>query len=340
MMKYLRVILAVGGVLAAVAAIAWYVWDQNNSGLPEGFATGNGRIEAEQIDIATRTPGRVDRILVSEGDLVEAGQLLAVMDTRELAAQRARAQADVARAESQVEEVKALIAQRRAELTLAEEERARALDLAARGVTSQAVADQQNARQASAAAALNAAMAQLHSTERSVDSAAALVQLYEAQIADASLVAPVMGRVLYRLAQPGEVLGGGGRVLTLLDLSHVYMEVFLPADQALRAGIGAEARIKLDSMPFAVPAFVSFVSPEAQFTPRTVETAEERADLMFRVKVRVPQELVEQNIEMVRTGLRGVVFVRLAGAEDQPWPVEFVGQPLPDGPPLAAGSGG
>jgi HlyD family secretion protein len=337
-MKYVRVLIAVIGVLAAVAAIAWYVWDQNTGGLPQGFASGNGRIEAEQIDIATRTPGRIDRILVGEGDLIEAGQVLAVMDTRELEAQLARAEADVSSAESRVEEVQALIAQREAELALAEEEFARAQQLAERGVTSQSVADQQETRRASMQAALNAAMAQLHTVERGVEAAAALVDLYEAQIADATLVAPVMGRVLYRLAQPGEVLGGGGRVVTMLDLSNVYMEVFLPADQAMLTGIGAEARVRLDSIPFAIPAFVSFVSPEAQFTPRTVETAEERADLMFRVKVRVPEELVLQNIDLVRTGLRGMAYVRLAGAEDLPWPADFVGQPIPADAPFASGT--
>lgn len=328
-MKYLRPLIAVIGVLAAVAAIAWYIWDQNKGGLPEGFAGGNGRIEAEQIDIATRTPGRIDRILVNEGDLIEAGQVLAVMDTRELEAQLARAQADVASAQSRIEEMKALIAQREAELALARDEYDRARQLAERGVTSQAVAEQQQTRLASSGAAANAATAQLHTAERGVEAAQALVQLYEAQIADATLIAPVMGRVLYRLAQPGEVLGGGGRVLTMLDLGNVYMEVFLPADQAMRAGIGAQARVRLDSIPYAIPAMVSFVSPEAQFTPRTVETAEERADLMFRVKVRVPEELVQANIELVRTGLRGMAYVQLAGAEDLPWPVDYVGQPIP-----------
>ncbi len=328
-MKYVRVLVAVAGILAAIAAIAWYVWDQNTGGLPDGFASGNGRIEAEQIDIATRMPGRIDRILVSEGDLIEAGQVLAVMDTRELEAQRARAQADVASAESRVDEVRALIAQREAELALAQDEYARAVQLVDRGITSQSVADQQQTRQASMQAALNAARAQLQTAQRSVEAAAALAQIYDAQIADATLIAPVMGRVLYRLAQPGEVLGGGGRVVTMLDLSNVYMEVFLPADQAMLTGIGAEARVRLDSIPFAIPAFVSFVSPEAQFTPRTVETTEERADLMFRVKVRVPEELVLQNIALVRTGLRGMAYIRLAGAEALPWPVEYVGEAIP-----------
>ncbi|WP_415183379.1 HlyD family secretion protein [Phaeovulum sp.] len=328
-MKYIRPLVTAIVLLAAIAAIGWYVWDQKTGTLPEGFATGNGRIEADQIDIATRMPGRVAEIRASEGELVQPGQILAVMDTRELTAQMARAKADAARATSQVAEVHAFIAQRRAEQQQAEDEFTRASQLAERGATSQSVADQKQTALTTAKASLNAALAQLSTAERGVDAANALVAQYEAQIADATLTAPVLGRILYRLAQPGEVLGGGGKVITLLDLSQVYMEMFLPADQAMRTGLGAEARIKLDSIPYAIPAYVSFVSPEAQFTPKQVETAAEREKLMFRVKVRLPEELVRANIEQVKTGLRGVAYIRLAGAEDLAWPPEFVGQPLP-----------
>lgn len=328
-MKQVRYLIAALVVLAAVAAVGWYVWDRSTGGLPDGFATGNGRLEADQIDIATKVPGRVAEVRVSEGQLVQPGEVLAVMDTREMDAQVARAKADAARAASQVEEVRAVIEQRRAEKTLAEEEFARASQLAERGVTSQAVADQQKTRLATAEAALNVALAQLNTAERGVEAANALVAQYETQVADATLTAPVLGRVLYRLAQPGEVLGGGGKVITLLDLSQVYMEVFLPADQAMRTGLGAEARIRLDSIPYAIPAYVSFVSPEAQFTPKQVETAAEREKLMFRVKVRLPEELVKAYIDQVKTGLRGVAYIRLAGAEDLPWPAEFVGPPIP-----------
>jgi HlyD family secretion protein len=280
----------------------------------------------------------VAEIRVAEGALVEAGEVLAVMDTRELEAQLARAEADAARAASQVEEVVALIAQRRAELALAEDEYARARTLADRGVSAASVAEQQETRRASAEAALNAAIAQLHTAERGVEAARALVRQYEAQIEDATLTAPTFGRVLYRLAQPGEVLGGGGKVVTLLDLSQVYMEVFLPAGEATTTAIGAEARIRLDAVPYAIPAYVSFVSPEAQFTPKQVETADEREKLMFRVKVRVPEELVRAYIEQVKTGVRGEAFMRLLGAEGAPWPADFVGQPIPEGalPPAAA----
>jgi HlyD family secretion protein len=328
-MKFLRPVIATAVVLSAIAAIGWYFWDRSTGQLPVGFAVGNGRVEAEQIDIATRVPGRVAEIRVSEGDLVQPGDVLAVMDTRELAAQMTRAAADAARAESQVEEVRAVIDQRKAELTLAQEEYERAAQLADRGVSAQSVTDQKKSRLASAEAAVTASIAQLTTAERGVDAARALVAQYESQIADATLTAPVFGRVLYRLAQPGEVLGGGGKVVTLLDLSQVYMEIFLPADQAMLTGVGAEARIRLDAVPFAIPAQVSFVSPEAQFTPKQVETLAEREKLMFRVKVRVPGDLVKANIEQVKTGLRGVAYIRLAGFETLPWPEEFVGQPLP-----------
>ena len=327
--KYLRPVIAIIVVLAAITAVGWYLMDRSAAGLPDGFATGNGRLEADQIDIATKTPGRIAEIRVSEGELVQVGDVLAVMDTRELAAQLARAKADAARVVSQVEEVRALILQRRAERALAEEEFGRASRLAERGINSQAVADQQKTRLATAEAALQGALAQLNSAERGVDAANALVAQIDTQIADATLTAPTLGRVLYRLAQPGEVLGGGGKVVTLLDLSQVYMEMFLPASQAMRTGLGAEARIHLDSIPYAIPAYVSFVSPEAQFTPKQVETASEREKLMFRVKVRLPKELVEAYIEQVKTGLRGVGYIRLAGAEDLAWPAEFVGQPIP-----------
>ena len=156
-----------------------------------------------------------------------------------------------------------------------------------------------------------------------------MVAQYATQIDDATLYAPTLGRILYRLAQPGEVLGGGGKVITLLDLSQVYMEMFLPANEAMRTGLGAEARIKLDSLPYAIPAIVSFVSPEAQFTPKQVETRDEREKLMFRVKVRLPKELVEAYIDQVKTGLRGVAFIRLAGAEELAWPSDIVGEPVP-----------
>lgn len=324
-------LLYAGIALIAVLGIGgggyWVYQRQQAALIPTGFASGNGRIEADQIDISARIAGRVAEIAVREGDLVQPGQQLALMDTRELIATLARAEADVASADAGTEQARAVIAQGRADITLAKQEYERASALATKGVGAQQVVEQRFAELASAEAKGNAEVAALHAAERGADAARAQVGQYEAQMADTVLVSPVLGRVLYRLSQPGEVLAAGGKVLTLVDLSQVYMEVFLSAEDATQTNIGAEARIRLDAVPYAIPAFVSFVSPEAQFTPKQVETRDEREKLMFRVKVRVPQDLVVANIDRVKTGLRGLAFVRLAG-QDGAWPQE-AGPELP-----------
>jgi HlyD family secretion protein len=155
----------------------------------------------------------------------------------------------------------------------------------------------------------------------------------EAQIEDSTLKSPVRGRVLYRLAEEGEVLSAGGKAVTLLDLGDVYMEIFLPAQDAARVRIGAEARIRLDVRPeYAARATVSFVSPEAQFTPKQVETKSERDKLMFRVKLQVPPDLIAPYIERIKTGIRGVGFVKIDDAAE--WP-ESLNRRFPL-PPAAA----
>ncbi|MBK1636008.1 HlyD family secretion protein [Rhodovulum adriaticum] len=309
-------------VLVVLAAGAGLVTlSGGGSDLPDGLASGNGRIEAAQVDVATKIAGRLSEVFVAEGDLVQPGQELARIDTAQLNAQLMRAQADIASAESQVAAAKAQVEEARARLILAEKELARAESLVDQGHTSAEVYDTRLSATAVARANLAAAEANQISAERAVDAARAAAQEVQSTIDDAVLNAPAVGRVLYQLAEPGEVLGSGGKVLTLVDLSDVYMEIFLPSSQAHRVGIGTEARVVLDILDdIAIPATVSFVSPESQFTPKEVETREERDKLMFRVKLRIPQALVMDYVEQVKTGIRGVGYVRLAGETQPDWP--------------------
>ncbi|HMR30784.1 MAG TPA: HlyD family efflux transporter periplasmic adaptor subunit [Geminicoccaceae bacterium] len=314
-MRYIIVAL----LLAGAAAGGWAWWQQRQDRLPPDIAAGNGRIEATEVQIATRYAGRVAEVLVREGDLVEAGQVLARMDTRELRASLARAEAEIAQAERNVAQARAAIAQRRSELRLAEQELGRATFLLQKGHGTKEIADQRRNARDTAAAGLEAAEAYLAATERSVDAAEAAAEVIRTQIEDGTLTAPRLGRIQYRLAEPGEVLAGGGRVLTLLDLTDVFMTIFLPTAEAGRVAIGAEARIVLDALPeYAVPARVTFVASQAQFTPREVETRTEREKLMFRVKVTIDPDLLRAYIDRVSVGLPGEAFVRLAGGG--PWP--------------------
>ncbi|SEN86712.1 HlyD family secretion protein [Pseudorhodobacter antarcticus] len=304
-------------VLVVLAAFlgygAWRVLLAPSDLPPEGFARGNGRIEADLVDISTRLAGRVAEITVREGDLVQPGDVLAVMDTTELAAQKMRAEAAVASAQAAVTVAQAGIAQAAARLALSQSNLARAETLGARGVITVEDLDITRTQGQLDAAGLTAAQATVIAKERAVDAEAAVLREIEARINDSTLHAPQAGRVLYRLAQPGEVLGGGGKVLTLVSLGDIYMEFFLPATAAPRVLLGDEARIIVDVMPgIAVPATVSFIAPQAQFTPKQVETVAERESLMFRIRVRIPQELVAGHLAQVKTGVRGVAWVRLA----------------------------
>lgn len=293
--------------------------DGNQHPLPEGIVSGNGRIEATEVDIATKLPGRIESVAVHEGDLVRPGELLATIDSAQLRAQRLKAEADIASAESQVAQVEAQILQYKAQLELAEQELGRTHKLLEKGHTSQESYDTRLSQRDVAKANLAASRALLVSRQRGVDAARAVKAEIDSQIDDCRLISPNVGRVLYRLVEPGEVLPAGGKVMTLVNLSEIYMEIFLPANDAYRLAIGSEARIVIDGTNFAVPANVTFVSPKAQFTPKQVETSSEREKLMFRVKVRVPEQLVEKHIDFVKTGIRGVAYVR-PGISPPPWP--------------------
>lgn len=298
-------------LVPAAAGGVWY-WRQGQQGkLPEGLVSGNGRIESNQVDIAAKSAGRVREVLAQEGDLVMVGQVLARIDTTELQAQRAKYAADVASEEASMLEAKATVAQRQAEMTLKQTNLRRALTLVGTGAVSQQARDEAQSERDSARAVLEAAQKTVTAREMSITAAKALVDQIDAQIADAILVAPVRGRVLYRLANPGEVVSAGGKVLTIVNLSEIYMEIYLPSEQVMRIPIGSQARIQFDGADFAVPAKVSFVSPEAQFTPKQVETRSERDKLMFRVKLRMPPSLVERHLDQVKTGTRGTGYVRL-----------------------------
>jgi len=316
----------------------------------KGLARGNGRIEAVEIDIAAKAAGRLKNILVREGDLVAAGQVVATMDTAVLEAQLRQAEAQMRQAQTAVETsrsqlaqresektaAKAVIGQREAELDVARKRAFRSSTLASEGATSQQEADDDIARVRSADAALSAARAQLAAADASVatarpqilgsqsavEAARATVERIQADIKDSALKSPRLGRVQYRVAQPGEVLGAGGRVLNLVDLSDVYMTFFLPTAVAGRVAMGTEVRLVMDAAPqYVIPAKVSFVADVAQFTPKSVETASEREKLMFRIRAQIPEELLRKHITYVKTGLPGVAYVRLK--PDEEWPARL-----------------
>lgn len=304
------VIALIAAVVAAFFAVRY--WKARQTALPEGIAAGNGRIESKQVDVASKLALKVKEVLVAEGDMVKPGQVVAQMDTVTLESQLAEARQAVAAAREQVAVAQANIIRRQSEIDLARIEKERARKLLAEHAGSQRDYDVRTMTLKTSQAGLAEARAQLQVALQQVKVGEANAATVESRITDATLTSPVLGRVLYRLAEPGEVLAAGGKALTLVDLSDVYMEIFLPSEQAAALKIGAEARFTVDYEPDRVaPGYVSFVAPEAQFTPKEVETRSEREKLMFRVKIQVPRELVLHYVERVKTGVRGVGYVKV-----------------------------
>lgn len=351
MVKKILKIILLFAVAAGVIIAAVYGWRQfEPRGTPSGFITGNGRIEATEINVSTKLAGRVEEMLVDEGDFVEPAQPLVRMQTDVLLAQRAEATAllqqarqmvatarsQMAMREADLAAFQALIAQRNSELSYSRRRLARYEAAGERSATSVQEVDDARTRLLVAEASLTAATAQATAAQASIEAARAeiagsestviareaTVQRIDADIKDSVLVSPRDGRVQYRIAQPGEVLAAGGRALNVIDLSDVYMTFFLPDQVAGRVAIGTEVRLVLDAAPqYVIPAQVSFVASTAQFTPKTVETAEERQKLMFRVRARISPELLKQHLQQVKTGLPGVAWIRLDG--NAQWPSEL-----------------
>lgn len=344
--KTSRQLLVVAIVVVAVAAllVRYSLTDGNGD---SGIVSGNGRIEATEIDVATRIPGRIKEILVNDGDFVSTGQVLARIDAESVTAQLHQAEAQarqaqdaIATAQSQLAQrhaelaaTKALVAQREAELASARSRAKRSASLVEKDYASHQEVDDDRTRVRSHEAAISAARAQVAAAQAAIstgeaqikaaqsaaEAANATVERIQVDIADNELKAPRDGRVQFRVLQPGEVVGAGGRVLNMIDLTDVYMTFFLPSALAGRVALGSEVHLILDAIPqYVIPARVSYVADVAQFTPKTVETASEREKLMFRVKAQLPVALLRKHINQVKSGVPGTAYVKLDANTE--WP--------------------
>jgi len=320
---------AAGTVMAAPARRRWWPWFgmaalvigagagggdwwlHRVAALPAGIAFSNGRLEADEIDIATKFAGRVSEILAEEGDLVRAGQVVARLDTRDLAAQLAQARAMTDQARQAIVQQQATLVQMGSQLKLTVQQLQRARTLAGQGYGTLELLDQRQSQ-------FNVAMGAYHETEAGIAAAMAGMEaathnadLIQVNIADNTLVAPKDGPIEYRLTNVGEVLAAGGKVFTMLDVTDVYMDIFLPTGTAGQVRFGDDAVILLDALPGQpIPASVSFIAAKNEFTPKAVETRSERDKLMFRIRVRIDPALLRAHESQVRSGLPGLAYIR------------------------------
>ena len=341
-----KVLLAV--LLAAAAGGGWWLYQQQEStALPDFVFHSNGRLELNRLDVASLYPGRVERVLVAEGDAVKANEVLVELSSAQSSGQLAAAQAATLRAAELVQRARAGVTQAQqaiaradaeiaayrqqqkvAKLELDNAKQMRREDLVSASELAKRQADFERATasvkvaqaaRAEAQAAVAQGQAAVAEAEAGVKQAQAQADTAASADADMAIRSPLTARVEYRLVEPGTVIGAGSRVISLLDPADVSMNVFLPNATVGGLRVGDEARLVLDGIDAVFPAQVSFIASEAQFTPKAVETADEREKLVFRVKLKVPAEVAQRYDRLLKGGMTGDGYVRRDGA--QPWPL-------------------
>ncbi len=311
--KWLMGVIAL--VVVGAGLFAVLRWQQSENAA--GFFHTNGRVEATQSRVATRIPGLLSAVKVKEGDHVTAGQVLAELDSQPLQAEIARAEAGIAQANDQVRLAEAQLLQAQTECDYARSQLGRIQSLSKRQFVSQDQLDSARTHAASCGSVVNAAQAAVAAAQSAGKVAQAGRDRLRVDLSDSTIRAPFSGYILYRLAEAGEMIAAGSPLFTLVSDSDVYLTVFLPADVAGKVALGDEARLQMDAKPDTwVAARVTLISPEAEFTPKSVETSSERSNLVFRARIGVTPEALAQN-PWLKSGMPGLGWLRTDASA--PW---------------------
>lgn len=286
---------------------------------PDDIAHANGRLEIARVDVAVKYGGRVVDLPVHEGDILAAGAVVAREDNAELQAQLEAARAARTRAAEAALRALAETNASGAREQLARLEWTQASKLFDEGQISEVERERRQLALEAARAGQQVSRSAFGEAQAAITETDAQISRLQAALAETTVHAPVAGRVEYRVVEVGTVLPAGGRVATMLNPDDIYFTIFVPGPQAGKLSIGADARIVLDAFPGdPIPARVGYVSSDAQFTPKYVETESERAKLMYRVKLQLPLTVARRLAPKLKAGMTGEGYMRLDPS--RPWP--------------------
>jgi HlyD family secretion protein len=305
------VIPAIAVAIAIIAAVAIYV--TRHHGNENGVIRVSGNIEATTVEASFKIPGRVQERPVDEGESVQSGQLVARLDSTDLAHEVAIRKAEAQTARSVLAELvagsrKEEIAQAEAALAAAEAEAKRAADDfqrqeelfrrevipkqrfdAARATRDTSAAQVRQAREALTLTRKGPRQERIDQARARLKEAEAAVALAEEQLGYATLIAPAAGMVMAKHIEPGEQVAPGTPVITIGELENVWVRAYIAETDLGRVKLGQRARVMTDTWPGKIyEGRVSFISSEAEFTPKNVQTQKERVKLVYRIKITIP----------------------------------------------------
>ena len=289
-------ILAVGSLI--IGAVYFLIGREEP--LPEGLIQANGRIEGDHYTVASKLPGRIEELLVREGDNVEKGEIVIQIEATQIREKVTQAQQATIATEAQL-----MVAIKKEQQSLIDARRIRGL-----------VKDGTVTKYSSEQSDLAWSVAQDLVTAARAAYKQAVAALSEARcvLNDATILSPASGVVMMRLIDVGEVVGAGVPLLDIVDMDRLYLKVYVPEKAIGKVRRGLHARVYIDAYPDQYfPATVRYISSRAEFTPKEVQTPDERVKLVYAVKL-----YLDENPEYRLTpGLPADAIIRWQ--EETPW---------------------
>ena len=335
MKRFIRIIILVVLVSAVILGVRWYLQAEGNQSASELRIYGN--IDIRKADLAFNEQERIAQVLVEEGDRVTAGQVLARLQTnrleaqiREIKAKIAAQQQVVKRLEAgtrpqEIEQARAEVAAARARVKNATKSYERIRETSKAGATSRQALDniqaQLNVDQAQLKVkekALNLAIEgprkeDIAAARNSLKTLEASLSLLQIRLSDMTLTSPATGVIQNRILEPGEMASPSRPVVTLALTDPKWVRAYVPEPYLGRINLGMKARILSDSFPDQTfEGWVGFISPVAEFTPKTVETEDLRTKLVYEVRV-----FVHDSKDMLRLGMPTTVIVDPIASADK-----------------------
>jgi HlyD family secretion protein len=308
-----RHMMAATAAAVVLVAIGWFVLTRDNGA--ESVVKAAGTVEATEADLGFQAGGRIEEITVREGDVVGAGQELARLESAELEARRSAAQAQLDGARAQLAELQRgarpeELRQARAAEAAARErmqdalrvlERTRALEEGgavsrealeqARTAYEVARAQHQQASEQLGMVRTGARTERIDAQQAAVRGAEAALAQMEAALSNAIIRAPFAGVVTVRHRQPGEAVAAGAPVVTLMDPEDRWVRVYVRQDEIARVSLGQRAQVMTGGVASeTIGGRVTFIASQAEFTPRNVQTAEQRVKLVYAVRVAITDD--------------------------------------------------
>jgi HlyD family secretion protein len=252
-------LIAAAAVILTGAALGGWAWWRGRQTGPD-LLRASGRIEVAEVHVSSKVTGRVAALHVREGNEVKAGQLIAELEGEDL--------------QAQLRQTRAVLLQNQARLKIARLTRDRNRELLSDG----AIARQE----------VDRADSEFQAAEAAEKEAAANVRRLETQVAELKVFAPLDGTVLTKAVETGEVVPAGKPLILVGDLDQLWIKIYVPETQVGKVTLGAPARILVDSFPDRpFPGAVTWIADQAEFTPKNIQTKEERVNLVYAVKISV-----------------------------------------------------